>query len=389
MLRALAAGWPSVARFVLSPPAVRVPFVALGLQHRALKPELMEAVARVIDSGQYILGDEVARFERAFADLTQTPHAIGVSNGTCALTLALRALGIGFGDEVVTAPNSFLATAASIALAGARPVFADVRDDLNLDPDAVEAVITARTRAIVPVHLTGRPAPMERLAAVARRYDVAIVEDAAQAVGARLNGRPVGSFGALGCFSLHPVKNLGALGDAGVVTAVDPDLAARLAVDRNHGLVDRDAACHWSYNARLDAMQAAILNVKLPHLPRWTAEKRRLATRYREALRDVVRVPEEAPGEECVYATFVIRAERRDDLQRHLAACAIDTRVHYPTPLHLQEAAGDLGYRKGDFPVTERLANEILSLPIYPGLTDAQQESVIVEIRRFYTGRAA
>lgn len=368
--------------------SVRVPFVALDLQQRALKPELMEAVGRVIDSGQYILGGEVERFERAFAALCETPYAVGVSNGTCALTLALKALGIGAGDEVITAPNSFLASASSIALAGARPVFADVREDLNLDPDAVEAAITSRTRAIMPVHLAGRPAAMDRLCAIARRYDVTIVEDAAQAVGARLHGRPVGSFGAIGCFSLHPLKNLGALGDAGVVTAADPDLAHRLVIDRNHGLRDRDAADHWSGNARLDAIQAAILNVKLPHLPRWTAEKLRLARRYREGLRDIVGVPEDAPGEECVYATFVIRAPRRDDLQRHLAQREIDTRIHYPTPLHLQEAAGDLGYRKGDFPVTERLANEILSLPIYPGLTDAQQESVIMAIRSFYAGSA-
>ena len=368
---------------------MKVPFVALDLQQRALKPELMEAVGRVIDSGQYILGGEVERFERAFAALCGTPHAVGVSNGTCALILALRALGIGPGDEVITAPNSFLASASSIALAGARPVFADVRDDLNIDPDAVLAAITSRTRAIIPVHLAGRPAAMDRLCAIARRYDVAIVEDAAQAVGARLHGRPVGGFGAFGCFSLHPLKNLGALGDAGVMTTADPDLARRVVIDRNHGLRDRDAVDHFGYNARLDAIQAAILTVKLPHLPAWTAQKRRLAARYREALRDVVGVPEDAPGAECVYATFIIRAERRDDLQRSLAARDIEAFVHYPTPIHLQEAAHDLGYRKGDFPVAERLAHEILSLPIYPGLSEAQQESVITAIRSFYTGSAA
>lgn len=367
---------------------VRVPFIALDLQQRALKPALLKAVGRVIDSGQYILGAEVERFERAFAALCHTAFAVGVSDGTCALTLALRALGMGPGDEVITAPNSFLASAASIALAGGRPVFADVRDDLNIDPDAVAAAITSRTRAIMPVHLTGRPAAMDRLGALAERHGLAIVEDAAQAVGARLHGRPVGSFGAIGCFSLHPLKNLGALGDAGVVTTGDGALARRLQIDRNHGLRDRDAVDHWSENARLDAIQAAILNVKLPHLPAWTREKRALAARYREALRDVVGVPEEAPGEECVWATFIIRAERRDDLQRYLGSRGIDTKVHYPTPIHLQEAAADLGYRKGDFPVTERLATEILSLPIYPGLTEAQQEAVVMAIRSFYTGSA-
>lgn len=368
---------------------VTVPFVALDRQQRALKSELMAAIGDVIDRGQYILGGEVERFENAFAALSETPFAIGMSNGTCALILALRALGIGPGDEVITAPNSFLASASSIALAGARPVFADVRDDLNIDPDAVEVSVGARTRAIMPVHLTGRPAAMDRLLDVAARHGLAVVEDAAQAVGARFHGRAVGSFGAIGCFSLHPLKNLGALGDAGIVTTADERLARRLAIDRNHGLRDRDAVDHWSYNARLDAIQAAILNVKLPYLEGWTAEKRRLAERYRAALGDVVGVPADAPGEEPVYATFIVRAERRDDLQRHLAARGIDTKVHYPTPIHLQEAARDLGYVKGDFPVAERLATEILSLPIYPGLTEAQQEAVIMGIRSFYTGRAA
>jgi len=366
-----------------------VPFVALDLQQRALKPELLDAIGRVIDSGQYILGGEVERFERAFAALAQTDFAVGVSNGTCALILALRALGIGPDDEVITAPNSFLASASAIALAGARPVFADVREDLNIDPDAVEAAISPRTRAIMPVHLTGRPAAMDRLGAIAERHGLAVVEDAAQAVGARLHGRGVGSFGAIGCFSLHPLKNLGALGDAGVMTTRDAALARRLLIDRNHGLRDRDAVDAWSYNARLDAIQAAILNVKLPHLEGWTRGKRRLARRYCEELRDVVRVPEDAPGEDCVWATFVIRAERRDDLQRHLASRGIQAFVHYPTPIHLQEAAHDLGYRKGDFPIAERLANEILSLPIYPGLTESQQEAVIMTIRSFYAGSAA
>ena len=364
-----------------------VPFVALDVQQPALKRELTEAIQAVLGSGQYIQGPQVERFERSFAALCETPFALGVSNGTAALVLALRALGIGRGDEVITAPNSFLASAAAIALCGARPVFADVRADLNIDPDAVAAAITPRTRALMPVHLTGRPAAMARLQELACRHGLEIVEDAAQAVGARLHGRPVGSFGAVGCFSLHPLKNLAACGDAGVVTTSDPAIARALALDRNHGLRDRDICERWGMNARLDALQAAILNVKLPHLEAWTAAKLAIARRYREALHGVVATPEDAPGEASVYATFVVRAERRDDLQRHLAARGIDAKVHYPTPLHLQEAARDLGYVKGDFPVTERLATEILSLPIYPGLTEAQQEAVIVGIRSFYGER--
>lgn len=367
---------------------VAVPFVALVLQQRAIKAELLAAVDRVLEHGQYILGPEVGEFERRFAALCRTPFAVGMSDGTHALLLALRALGIGPGDEVITAPNSFLASAAAIALAGARPVFADVRDDLNIDPERVAAAVTPRTRAVVPVHLTGRPADMERIGAIAQRHGLHVVEDAAQAIGATLNGRPVGSFGAAGCFSLHPLKNLAACGDAGVVTTADGKVADFLRAARNHGLRGRDDCGAWGYNARLDTIQAAVLNEKLPHLERWTAAKRRIAARYRQALSDVVRVPEDRPGEGAVYQTFVIRADRRDDLQRHLAARGIDSKVHYPTPLHLQEAAAELGYTRGDFPVTERLATEILSLPIYPELTEEQEEAVTDGVRSFYGRRA-
>jgi dTDP-4-amino-4,6-dideoxygalactose transaminase len=353
-----------------------------------VKAQLLAAIDRVLDHGQYVLGPEVEEFERRFAAVCGAPFAVGLSDGTHSLLLALRALGIGPGDEVITAPNSFLASAASIALAGARPVFADVRDDLNIDPDQVAAAVTSRTRAIMPVHLTGRPADMERIGATAERHGLHIVEDAAQAVGATLNGRPVGSFGAAGCFSLHPLKNLAACGDAGVVTTTDRKLADQLRAARNHGLRGRDDCGAWGYNARLDTIQAAILNEKLPYLERWTAAKRGIAARYRDALCGVVGVPVDRPGEGAVYQTFVIRADRRDDLQRHLAARGVDAKVHYPTPLHLQEAAADLGYSRGDFPITERLATEILSLPIYPELTEAQQEAVVDGVRSFY-GRGA
>lgn len=361
-----------------------VPFVALGLQQRTVKAQLLAAVDRVLEHGQYVLGPEVQEFERRFATLCGTPFAVGMSDGTHALLLALRALGIGQGHEVITAPNSFVASAAAIALAGARPVFADVRDDLNIDPDGVAAAISSRTRAIMPVHLTGRPADMEKIGAIARRHGLHVVEDAAQAIGATFHGRPVGGFGAAGCFSLHPLKNLAACGDAGAVTTADEKVASLLLAARNHGLRGRDDCGAWSYNARLDTIQAAMLNEKLPYLERWTAVKRGIAAHYRDALRHVVGVPEERPGEGAVYQTFVIRADRRDDLQRHLAARGVDSKVHYPTPLHLQEAAADLGYKRGDFPVTERLAGEILSLPIYPELTEAQQEAVVIGVLSFY-----
>ncbi len=368
-------------------PTFFVPFVALGLKRSPFKAELLAALERVLDHGQYVLGPEVEEFEHRFATLCGTPFAVGIADGTHALILSLRALGIGPGDEVITAPNSFLASAAAIALVGARPLFADVREDLNIDPARVTDAVTPRTRAVMPVHLTGRPADMERIGAIAARHGLAVVEDAAQAVGAALNGRPVGSFGAAGCFSLHPLKNLAACGDAGIVTTTDRKVADALRTARNHGLRGRDDCGAWSYNARLDTIQAAILNVKLAHLERWTAAKRAIAARYREGVRDVVTVPEDRPGEHAVYQTFVIRAERRDELQRHLAARGVDSKVHYPTPLHLQEAAADLGYKRGDFPVAERLAGEILSLPIYPELTDAQQEAVIEGVHSFYGGR--
>jgi dTDP-4-amino-4,6-dideoxygalactose transaminase len=364
-----------------------VPFVSLSLKQSALKAEIMAAIEAVLDSGQYILGREVEEFERRFAAHCGAAIAVGVDNGTSALILALRALGVGPGDEVITAPNSFLASAAAVALVGARPVFVDVRDDLNIDPALIESAVTGRTRALLPVHLTGRPAAMDTICALAARRGLVVIEDAAQAVGARLHDRVVGTFGAAGCFSLHPLKNLGALGDAGVVVTADEALAAALRGSRNHGLRTRDACDAWSVNARLDTLQAAALNVKLAYLDGWTAAKRRIAARYGEGLRDVVRVPDERPGEHAVYQTYVIRADRRDDLQRHLAARGVDSKVHYPVPLHLQEAARELGYGKGDFPVTERLATEILSLPIYPELTEAQQEAVVAGVRSFYTGR--
>ena len=370
-----------------SPTQIVVPFVSLGLHDLGLKAAVMGAVERVLEHGQYILGPEVGDFETRFATLCGCRYAVGVSDGTHALILALRALGIGPGDEVITPPNSFLASTSAVVLSGARPVFVDVGEDLNIDPDLIGAAVTPRTRAIIPVHLTGRPAAMEHIVSLASRSGLSIIEDAAQGVGATLNGRAVGTFGTFGCFSLHPLKNLAACGDAGMITTDSEDLAAGLRQARNHGLRDRDTCETWAFNARLDALQAAILSAKLDYLRQWTTAKRCLAARYREALADVVKVPDERPGELAVYQTFVVCAERRDDLQRHLAARGIESKVHYPIPLHLQPAAAGLGYKKGDFPVAERLAGEILSLPIYPGLSEGQQEAAIAGVRSFYEGR--
>jgi dTDP-4-amino-4,6-dideoxygalactose transaminase len=365
-------------------PAQEVAYIDLGQAHRELWPELLPVLERVLTSGQFILGKEVEAFEAEFASLCGTRYAIGVANCTDAIALVLRGLGIGPGDEVITAPNSFLASASAITLAGARPVFVDVRDDYNLDPDQLEGAVTARTRAILPVHLTGRPADMAGILEVARRHGLAVIEDAAQAVGATYQGQRVGSFGAAGCFSLHPLKNLNACGDGGVITTNDDRLYHWLLKARNHGLRDRDACDFWSVNSRLDALQAALLRVKLRHFGDWTARRRDHAAFYARALGSVVAVPQERPGEYSVYHTFIVQADRRDELQQYLATRGIGTRIHYPIPIHLQAAARDLGYRPGDFPTAERQAGRILSLPIHQTLTVPQREYVAAAVRAFY-----
>ncbi|MBI3490402.1 MAG: DegT/DnrJ/EryC1/StrS family aminotransferase, partial [Acidobacteria bacterium] len=333
-----------------------------------MKADLLKAVEGVLDSGRYILGPEVAAFEREFAEYCGTKWAVGVDNGTSALHLVLRGLGLKEGDEVITAPNSFIASASSIALTGARPVFADIRPDGNIDPARVEAAITPRTRAIIPVHLTGRPARMPEILEVARRHHLFVLEDAAQAVGARLDGQPVGCWGDAACFSLHPLKNLHAFGDGGMMTTNDQAVFDRMIKARNHGLVNREQCDEWSFNCRLDEVQAAWLRVQMRHLDASTDARRRLAFRYNDLLRPYVEVPDEGPGEHCVYQTYVVKADRRDDLKRHLNENGVEALVHYATPIHLQPAARSLGYTEKHFPVTMRHVGRILSLPLYPSL---------------------
>jgi len=366
---------------------IRVPFVDIPRQHRPLKEELLKACERVLDHGQFVLGPEVAEFEERFAALCGVRYAVGVDNGTNALTLSLRALGIGPGDEVITAANSFLASASSIALAGARPVLVDVLSDLTIDPEQVERAITPRTKAVMPVHLTGRPTDMAAIREVATRRGVAIVEDAAQAVGARSQGKRVGSLGAAGCFSLHPLKILNAVGDGGVITTDDCALRDYLVKARNHGLKGRDECEFWSLNSRLDTLQAAMLLVKLRRLDETIASRRAMASFYGERLADLVTVPVERPGDLPVYQTYVIQCQRRDELQQHLQERGVDSKVHYPLPIHLQQAARELGYRPGDFPVTERLSSTILSLPIHPELSGDQLQHVVDSVREFYDAK--
>lgn len=360
-----------------------VPYAALAKEASLVKADLMRAVENVLDSGHYVLGPQSKAFEQEFAEYCQTKFAAGVANGTCALHLVLRGIGLSADDEVITAPNSFVASASSIALAGARPVFADINDDGNIDPQKFEEAITPRTRAVVPVHLTGRPAKMKEIVEIARRRNIFVLEDAAQAVGATLDGKRVGSWGHAACFSLHPLKNLHAFGDGGIVTSQDPDLLARLAKSRNHGLANREQCDFWSFNCRLDEMQAAMLRVQLRHLDAWTEARRNLALRYNDLLRPYVEVPDEGPGERCVYQTYVIKSDHRDELKKYLTENGVEALIHYATPIHLQPAAQGLGYKATDFPVALRHVGRILSLPLYPTMTHEQQDRVVELISKF------
>lgn len=361
-----------------------VPFVDLAAPNREVWPEASRRIEALVRRGEFVLGEEVAEFERAFAERCGTRYAVGVSSGTSALVLILRALGLGPGDEVVTVSNTFVATVAAIALAGARAVLVDVDEHESMDPAALRAAIGPRTRAILPVHLRGRPAPMRDLMAVADEAGVPLIEDCSQATGAHIGGRPVGSSGVAGCFSLHPLKNLAAAGDAGVIVTDDERLEDALRLLRNHGLRGRDAVERWGDNARLAPMQAAVLNAKLPHLERWNATRRALAGRYRDRLAGVpIEMPADHPGH--VYHHFVVRTDRREELVCALWEAGVDTRVHYPVPVHCQPAAQVACRVAGALPRTERDAGRILSLPLHPHLA-AESVDTVADVMRTVLG---
>jgi dTDP-4-amino-4,6-dideoxygalactose transaminase len=350
------------------------------------------ALTRVCDSQRFINGPEVEQLEEELAAHLGVPHAIGVSSGTDALLAALMALQIGPGDEVVTSTYSFFATAGAIARLGARPVLVDIdADTFNIDPAAAAAAVSARTRALMPVHLFGQAAELEPLIAAAARAGIALVEDAAQAIGATYHGHTVGTFGAFGCFSFFPSKNLGAFGDAGLVTTGSGELAQRIRLLRNHGMAPKYYHHLVGGNFRLDAIQAAVLRVKLPHLEAWSEARRRNAGRYRAlfaeaGLDGIVQLPVEAPDRTHIYNQFVIRVRERDRLRTHLEASGIGCEVYYPVPFHRQQCFADLGYSDGAFPVAEAAARESLALPIYGELSEAQQAAVVSTIAGFYRG---
>ena len=362
-----------------------VPFNALAVQDAPLKDQLIAAIARVVERGWYVLGEELAAFEHAFAPIAGCSEAVGVGNGTDALRLALQAVGVGAGDEVVTVSHTATFTALAISMLGARPVFCDIDPrTFTMDPTGLDAVVNSRTKAIVPVHLYGQAAALDEIVALASLRGVPVVEDCAQAHGALYSGRPVGSFGACAAFSFYPTKNLGALGDGGAVTTSDPDVAARVRRLRNGGQEDRYRHVERGVNSRLDEVQAAALLVKLARLDSATTERRVLAAVYDQSLEGVT-LPLEVEGRRHVYHLYVFRHPRRDALAEHLKEQEIGTQVHYPIPVHRQPAYVELGIPDGTLPETERAAAEVLSLPLFPRLTSAQQRRVIEAVNAFTT----
>ena len=364
---------------------MNVPFLNLAAQYASLKDELLPAVEKVLAGGHYILGANVAALEQDIAICVGTKFGIGVNSGSDALTLALCALGIGPGDEVITTPFTYIAPAESIYQMGAKIIFADIDPrTFNLDPAAVAKKITSRTKAVIPVHLFGQAVPMKELMALAVPRGIHIVEDCAQAIGAAYHDNPVGSFGRLGCFSFYPTKNLGADGDGGMIVTNDEALAAKLRMLRVHGIERRYFHDLHGYNSRLDELQAAILRVKLSRLKQWSERRAEIAGRYNAGLKNLpVELPVTAPGNTHVYHVYALRISRRDELQEFLAGRGVPTIIYYPLPLHLQRVYADLGHRAGDFPVAETVAKTILPLPIYPELTDDQVDYVIETVRQF------
>ncbi len=362
----------------------QIPFLDLTAEYHELKTEIDRAVARVFESGHFVLGDEVAALEEEFAVYCGVRHAIAVSSGTSALHLALVAAGIGPGDEVLTTPFTFYATVAAIGYVGAKHVFVDIDPGtFNIDVGKLESAITERTRAILPVHLYGQPADMDPILDIARRHKLIVIEDAAQAHGAEYKGRRAGSIGDLGCFSFYPTKNLGAAGEGGMLTTNNPEFAQTLSLLRNWGEERRYYPVLKGYNYRLPAIQAAVLRVKLKRLEQWTEQRRALAADYDRLLRDsAVISPATRPQARHVYCLYTIRSTDRDSLQRQLASEGIQTAVHYPLPIHLMPAYADARYKAGDFPVAEACADTVLSVPLYPQMSSAQVAEVSAQISR-------
>ena len=369
-----------------------VPFVDLQAQYRSIAKDLRAAVEQVLSDCNFILGRQVAEFEEEFARFVGVRHAVGVSNGLDALRLALLALDIGPGSEVILPANTYIATALAVSACGAKPVLVDCdASTYNIDPLQIELAVTPRTKAIIPVHLTGQSAEMAAILEIAERHNLQVIEDAAQAHGATYRGHPCGSMGSIGCFSFYPGKNLGAAGDGGMVVTNSEQLAQRLRRLRNYGETRKYEHVEKGANARLDTLQAAVLQVKLRHLADWNRQRAMHAQRYRTLLGGIngIRLQSVAPDSEHIYHLFMIETAERDGLKQYLEARGIQTGIHYPTPIHLQAAYSDLGYRQGTFPIAEALAQRILSLPMFPELTEDQISYVCEHVQTFTNSELA
>lgn len=367
---------------------MNLPFLDLTRQYKALKKELDPAIQGVVESGHYIGGPEVEQFEKELARYCGVKYGVGMGSGTDALLACLMAMGIEEGDEVITSPFTFIATAEVICFLKAKPVFVDIEGDtFNLDPDLLKSKISRRTKCIIPVHLFGHMADMERILEVAGEHGLMVLEDSAQAVGASINGKGACGYGEAGCLSFFPAKNLGALGDGGMILTNNEKIGKKAAMVKNHGSCRRYYHSVIGFNGRLDALQAAILRVKLRHLESWNEMRRATASYYNRVLKDYVKVPAEREGYRHVYHQYSILADDRDRLAAHLKERGVPTAIYYPLPLHLQEVFGGFGYRTGDFPVTEDVSKKILSLPVFPELTEKERKMVAEAVVDFFESK--
>lgn len=368
---------------------MKVPMLDLSEQYSSLRDEMLQVLDDVMKSSRFILGDNVKKLEKDVAAYSNVPYGIGVANGSDAIHIALQACGVGAGDEVITTPFTFFATAGAIVRCNATPVFVDIDPvTFNIDPSKIEEKVTDKTKAIIPVHLYGQMADMDPIVEIAKKHKLFIIEDAAQAIGATYKGKTVGELSDAGTYSFFPTKNLGAYGDAGMIVTKHEDLAEKMSVIRVHGSKPKYYHHVLGYNSRLDEMQAAILNVKFPHLNDWSENRRKHASYYSEklkaALGDQVVTPEEVENRYHVFHQYTIRVDKRDELQKFLAEQGVSTMIYYPQPLHLQPVFKDLGYKEGDFPITEKATKEAISLPMFPELKEEQQQYVIDCIAKFY-----
>ena len=368
----------------------KVPIVDLSLNYKSLKDEIEQAVCEVLKSGKYVLGSNVKAFEEELSKYLHVNNVIACANGTDALILSLKTLGIKDGDEVITVSHSFFATSEAIALAGAKPVFADIREsDFNIDIECIEKLITKKTKAIIPVHLYGQPCDIQRVVEIAKKYKLYVIEDCAQSIGAKFNNKFTGTFGDIGTFSFFPTKNLGAFGDAGAVVTDNAEIAEKLRYLRAHGSIKRYHHKFIGLNSRLDEIQAAILRIKLKYLEEWNQKRKKVAAYYDELFKDVkeVIVPARKSNFDHTFHQYTIRTEQRDFLSEKLNNNGIESIIYYPIPIHLQEAFSYLSYKKGDLPVTEKICNEIISLPMYPEITKDTQEDIVDLIKQILTIR--